>query len=126
MFTKFKEDNGKFKECLIEDERGMLSLYEAAHLGTTTDYIMDEALSFASTNLALFAEDKMCPSHLSRHIQNALCISQHWNMEIIVAVEYIKFYEQEVGHEEMLLKFAKLNFNFLQGHYLQEVKILTK
>ncbi|CAH2061305.1 unnamed protein product [Thlaspi arvense] len=126
VFTRFKEDNGKFKECLIEDARGMLSLYEAAHLGTTTDYIMDEALSFASNNLASLVEGEMCPSHLSRHIQNALSLPQHWNMEIIVAVEYIRFYEQEVGHDEMLLKFAKLNFNLIQRCFLQELKILTK
>ncbi|KAG7627003.1 unnamed protein product [Arabidopsis thaliana] len=126
VFRRFKEENGKFKESLIEDARGMLSLYEAAHLGTTTDYILDEALDFASNNLVSLAEDGMCPSHLSTHIRNALSISQHWNMEIIVAVQYIRFYEQEVGHDEMLLKFAKLNFNLVQRLYLQEVKILTK
>ncbi|KAL1223178.1 putative terpenoid synthase 16 [Cardamine amara subsp. amara] len=126
VFTRFKEDNGKFKECLSEDVMGMLSMYEAAHLATTTDYMMDEALSFVSNKLALLVEDEMCPAHLSRHIKNALVVSQHWNMEIIVAVQYIQFYEQEDSYDEMLLKFAKLNFNLLQRLYLKEVKILTK
>ncbi|KAF8102594.1 hypothetical protein N665_0198s0292 [Sinapis alba] len=127
VFTRFKEDNGiKFKQCLTKDVRGMLSLYEAAHMVTTTEYIMDEALSFSSSNLVSLAEDHMCPSHILRHIKNALTLPQRWNMEVIVAVEYIRFYEQEVGHDEMILKFAKLNFNLIQRHYLQELKILTK
>ena len=104
----------------------MLSLYEAAHLGTTTEYIMDEALSFSSKTLALIAEDHMFPSHLLRHIQNALALPQRWNMEVMVAVEYIRFYEHEVGHDEMILKFSKLNFNLIQLHYLRELKILIK
>ncbi|WZZ21496.1 hypothetical protein YC2023_122883 [Brassica napus] len=126
VFTRFKEDNGKFKQCLTKDVRGMLSLYEAAHLGTTTEYIMDEALSFSSKTLALIAEDHMFPSHLLRHIQNALALPQRWNMEVMVAVEYIRFYEHEVGHDEMILKFSKLNFNLIQLHYLRELKILIK
>ncbi|KAF5956664.1 hypothetical protein HYC85_003889 [Camellia sinensis] len=32
VFNKFKDDNGKIRESLIGDVRGMLSLYEAAHL----------------------------------------------------------------------------------------------
>ncbi|KAG5376201.1 hypothetical protein IGI04_040797, partial [Brassica rapa subsp. trilocularis] len=102
------------------------NISSAAHLGTTTEYIMDEALSFSSKTLALIAEDHMFPSHLLRHIQNALALPQRWNMEVMVAVEYIRFYEHEVGHDEMILKFAKLNFNLIQLHYLRELKILIK
>jgi len=47
-------------------------------------------------------------------------------MEMLVAVEYISFYEKEKDHNEMLLKFSKLNFKFLQLQYLQELKVLTK
>ena len=103
-----------YKKCLSGDAKGLLALYEAAHLGTTTDYIMDEALSFASTHLELLASDATCPPHLSLHVQNALTLSQHRKMEIVVAMEYIPFYEQEEDHDKMLLRFAKLNFNLLQ------------
>lgn len=64
--------------------------------------------------------------HLSRLIQNALGLSQHWNMEILVAMEYISFYQQEEDHDETLLKFSKLNFKLLQLIYLEELKILSK
>lgn len=91
-----------------------------------TDYIMDEAMSFATTHLTSFSVGKMCSSHFAKRIQNALGISQYHNMEIIVAMEYIPFYEQEDDHDVMLLKFSKLNFNLLQLHYTQELKIVSE
>ncbi|KAG7547485.1 Isoprenoid synthase domain superfamily [Arabidopsis suecica] len=126
VFKRFKMSNGEFKESLIEDKKGMLSLYEAAQLRTTTEFIMEDALRFASGHLESLAADKTCPSHISRRIQSALSLSQHWNMEILAIMEYIPFYEQEEDHNHLLLKFAKINFNLLQLHYLQELKTVTK
>uniref|UniRef100_A0A1J3FPS3 Putative terpenoid synthase 7 n=1 Tax=Noccaea caerulescens TaxID=107243 RepID=A0A1J3FPS3_NOCCA len=126
VFKRFQESNDKFKESLVGNVKGMLSLYEAAHLGTTTDYILDEALSFASSHLESLVASGNLPSHMASHIQNALFTAQHQNMEILVAVEFIQFYEQEDDHDEMLLKLSKLNFKFLQLHYLEELKIVTK
>ncbi|KAG7621164.1 Terpenoid cyclases/protein prenyltransferase alpha-alpha toroid [Arabidopsis suecica] len=126
VFQRFKGSNGNFKESLTGDAKGMLSLYEAANLGTTKDYILDEALSFTSSHLESLAASGSCPPHLSGRIRNALGLSQHWNMEMLVPVEFIPFYEQEIDHDEMLLKFAKLSFKLGQLQYLQELKILTK
>ncbi|CAH2036179.1 unnamed protein product [Thlaspi arvense] len=119
-------DNGEFKECLTGDAKGILSLYEAAHMGTTTDYILDEALSFASSHLESLAANETCKPTLLRRIRNSLDQPQHMNMEIIVAKEYIRFYEQEEYCDKTLLKSAKLNFKFLQLHYLQELKTLSE
>ncbi|KAJ4912732.1 putative terpenoid synthase 7 [Raphanus sativus] len=124
VFKRFKGDDGKFMDSLTKDAKGMLILYEAAHLRTTRDYIMDEALSFTTKHLESLA-GRTSP-HLSRLIQNALGLSQHWNMEILVAMEYISFYQQEEDHDETLLKFSKLNFKLLQLIYLEELKILSK
>ncbi|CAA7038125.1 unnamed protein product [Microthlaspi erraticum] len=126
VFKRFQGNNGKFKESLVGNVKGMLSLYEAAHLGTRTESIMDEALSFASSHLKKLSGGGNLPFHMSRQIENALHISQHRNLELVVVVEFIRFYEQEVDHDEVLLKFSKLNFNFLQLHYQQELEILTK
>ncbi|KAG5413512.1 hypothetical protein IGI04_001079 [Brassica rapa subsp. trilocularis] len=123
-FKRFKGDDGKFMDSLTKDAKGMLSLYEAAHLRTTRDYIMDEALRFATKHMESLA-GRSSP-HLSRLIQNALGLSQHWNMEILVAMEYISFYEQEEDHDETVLKFSKLNFKLLQLIYLKELKMVTK
>ncbi|ESQ55345.1 hypothetical protein EUTSA_v10027515mg [Eutrema salsugineum] len=126
IFTRFKGDNGNFKESLKGDAKGILSLYEAAHLRTTKDCILDEALSFASNHLESLAASGTCPPHLSMRIQNALTLSQRWNMEMVAALEYITSYEQEKDHDGMLLKFAKLSFKLVQLQYLQDLKIITK
>ncbi|CAB79020.1 terpene cyclase like protein [Arabidopsis thaliana] len=126
VFQRFKGSNGNFKESLTRDAKGMLSLYEAANLGTTKDFILEEALSFTSSHLESLAASGTCPPHLSVRIRNALGLSQHWNMEMLVPVEFIPFYEQEIEHDEMLLKFAKLSFKLGQLQYLQELKTLTK
>ncbi|KAF8115068.1 hypothetical protein N665_0030s0109 [Sinapis alba] len=125
VFTRFKESNGNFKETLKGDAKGILSLYEAAHLRTAKDYILEEALSFTSNHLKSLAAGETCPPHLSMHIKNALYLSQHWNMEMLVAVKYIPFYQQEEDHDEMLLRFAKISFRLLQLQYIQDLKILT-
>jgi len=106
----------------------MLQLFEVAHLGTPSEDIMDEASSFAQNHLDSWIGGNVSGAtpHLLKHIQNSLYIPRYCNIEVLVAREYISYYEQEEGHNKILLKFAKLNFNFCQFHYIQELKTLTK
>ncbi|CAF1934666.1 hypothetical protein HID58_068224 [Brassica napus] len=123
-FDRFKGEDGRLKESLGTDIRGMLQLYEAAHLRASSEDIMEEALSFTRNHLESLA--KSASPHLSKHIQKQLYIPRYLCSEIVVAREYISFYEQEEGHDETLLKFAKLNFNFCQLTYVKELKDITK
>ncbi|EOA28595.1 hypothetical protein CARUB_v10024815mg, partial [Capsella rubella] len=125
VFKRFKGEDGKFKECLKEDAKGLLNLYEATQLGTTTDDILDEAMIFASSHLERLVGGT-CPPHISRVIRNALYMPQHHNADILFASEYIRFYKQEDAHNKVLLELAKLNFKFLQLHWINELKTLTK
>ncbi|XP_010501939.1 PREDICTED: terpenoid synthase 30 [Camelina sativa] len=125
-FVKFKGEDGKFKESLVGDVRGMLQLYQAAHLGTLSEDIMEEAKSFARNQLESLAASTTTSSHLSSYIRNTLFRARYHNMEILVAREYISFYDQEESHDQTLLKFAKLSFNYCRLHYIQELKTLTK
>ena len=124
VFERFKgEHDGKFKESVVGDVRGMLQLYQASYLKTKDENIIEEARSFTRTHLA--AVTSTTQPHLSKHIQNALYIPRYHCVEIAVAREYISFYEQEQDHEENLLKFAKLNFSYCQLHYVKELKDVT-
>ncbi|CAN6968905.1 unnamed protein product [Brassica oleracea var. botrytis] len=127
-FSRFQGENGKFKESFAEDIRGMLQLYQAAHLGTPSEDIMDEAQSFTRHHLESLKGNHAASvsPHLSTHIKNALCRARYHNLEMLATREYISFYDQEEDHDETLLKFAKLNFNYCQLHYIQELKDLTK
>ncbi|CAH8362063.1 unnamed protein product [Eruca vesicaria subsp. sativa] len=125
VFKRFRgEHDGKFREDLIGDVRGILQLYQASFLKTKDEDIMEEAQSF--TRNYLEAVTTSTHPHLSKHIQNALYIPRYHCTEIVVAREYISFYEHEEDHEEKLLKFAKLNLRYCQLHYAKELKALTK
>ncbi|CAH2053708.1 unnamed protein product [Thlaspi arvense] len=125
VFDRFKGEDGKLKQSLAKDARGMLQLYEAAHLGTPSEDIMDEAISFTRYHLESLTSQETS-DNLFKHIQNALYRARYHSIEILVARQYISFYDQEEGHDETILKFAKLNFNFCQMHYVKELKIVTK
>ncbi|CAA0384230.1 unnamed protein product [Arabidopsis thaliana] len=106
--VRFKGEDGRLKESLVGDVRGMLQLYQASHLGTPSDqYIMEEAKSFTRNHLEFLVESTTIPPHLSSHIRDALYIDRYHNMEILVQREYISFYEQEEGHDLTLLKWWK-------------------
>lgn len=124
-FERFKTEEGKFKQILAHDVRGMLQLYESAHLGLPSEDIMDEALTFTRHHLGLLTGQETSPN-LFEQIQRTLYRARYHNIEIMVAQQYISFYGQEKVHDKMLLKFAKLNFNFCQMHYTKELKIMTK
>lgn len=127
-FERFKGEDGRFKENLAGDVRGMLQLYHAAQFGTPSEDIIEEALSFTRNQLECFAvqETSTLPPHLMTHIRNALYRSRCHNMEILAAREYVSFYDHEEGHDELLLRFAKLSFNYCRLLYIQEIKTLTK
>ncbi|KAF8118597.1 hypothetical protein N665_0004s0078 [Sinapis alba] len=125
VFERFKGEDGKFKESMAHDVRGMLQLYEAAHLGLPSEDIMDDALTFTRHHLGSLTSQETIPN-LFEQVQHALYRARYRNIEIVVAGKYISFYNQEKGHNKTLLKFAKLNFNFCQMHYIKELKIITK
>ncbi|KAH1083853.1 hypothetical protein J1N35_023614 [Gossypium stocksii] len=52
-FYKFKDDEGNFDKSLTSDVKGLLELYEAAHLRVHGEDILEEALGFTTTHLDL-------------------------------------------------------------------------
>ena len=70
IFNRFKDENGSFKECIINDVEGMLGLYEAAHLRVHGEDILDEALAFITTHLKSVVENLEYP--LSLQVNKAL------------------------------------------------------
>ncbi|RDX72151.1 putative terpene synthase 2, partial [Mucuna pruriens] len=79
VFNKFKNEQGNFNETLVNDIQGLCSLYEAAHLRTHEDDILDEAFDFSNTQLMSLA-NQVSPS-LTAQINH--CLRQPLNKSVL-------------------------------------------
>ncbi|XP_020416962.1 (-)-alpha-pinene synthase-like isoform X2 [Prunus persica] len=125
VFNMFKDKNGSFKECLIADVPGMLSLYEAGHLGVRGEEILDEALAFTTTHLDSAAKAHVSYEH-AEQITQALERPLQKDLERLCARRYMSIYQHEASHNEALLKLAKLDFNLVQCLHKKELSEITR
>ncbi|KAM7489224.1 hypothetical protein LguiB_026708 [Lonicera macranthoides] len=130
VFNKFKNSEGKFKESLISDMQGLLSLYESAHLRVHEEYILDEALEFTTARLKQMLNSLSSNTLSASQVVYALNMPIHKDLTRLDARNYIPIYQQDISHNKTLLKFAKLDFNVLQKVHQRELgditRILTK
>jgi (-)-germacrene D synthase len=124
VFDQFKDSEGNFKEYLITDVRGMLSLHEASYLSVRGEDILDEALAFTQTHLKSLETQLTSP--LAEQVTHALTWPILKTPPRKGARDYLSFYQQDKAHIEALLKLAKLDFNIVQKLHQKELSILTK
>ncbi|KAF5743999.1 casbene synthase chloroplastic-like [Tripterygium wilfordii] len=124
LFNKFKDDHGNFKEYLKSDVKGLLSLYEASHLSLHGEVILDEALTFTRTHLTSLIPP--LSHNLAEHVSDALTLPYHKATPRVKARKYISFYENQESPNELLLKFAKIDFNRLQILHQKEIVQLLR
>ncbi|KAK8589192.1 hypothetical protein V6N12_023595 [Hibiscus sabdariffa] len=123
-FNKFRDEEGRFRESLISDVKGMLELYEAAHFQVHGENILEEALSFTNFHLKL-AETKV-DYPLSTQIADALNRPLRKSLPRLVARSYISIYQEYGTHNPNLLKFAKLDFKTVQHLHKKELYELNR
>nr|WBW04460.1 terpene synthase [Ficus pandurata] len=115
LFRKFINEEGKFNEDLTGDVRGMLSLYEAAHLRAHGDPILEEALTFTTTHLKSLTVSSSRSSHfLAAQVKHALRQPIWKGLSRVEARRFISVYQEDPSHNELLLRFAKMDFSILQ------------
>ncbi|KAL2466469.1 Alpha-humulene/(-)-(E)-beta-caryophyllene synthase [Abeliophyllum distichum] len=105
VFKKFVDDNGKFKETIISDARGLLSLYEAAYLRVHGEDLLEEALAFTTDNLKSMAP--YLSSTLGKQVDHALVQSIHFGNPRIEARNFISIYQEDESKNEFLLRWWK-------------------
>nr|GME10656.1 (-)-germacrene D synthase-like [Ipomoea batatas] len=124
VFERFRDNDGKFKESLINNVPAMLSLYEASHLRVHEEKILDEALTFTTSHLETMLPSLTNP--LRSEVRQSLQRPLHKRLMRIEAKRYISVYELDKSHNVVLLKFAKLDFNMLQKEHQWEIGSLTR
>ncbi|KAG8382763.1 hypothetical protein BUALT_Bualt05G0111100 [Buddleja alternifolia] len=124
VFNKFKDHEGKFKESLINNVRGMLSLYEASHFGVNGEEILDEALQFSSTHLESMVVH--VSDSLETKIKEALKMPIQKKLTRLGVKMFMSMYQKDETHNEILLKFAKLDFNQLLKMHQEELREIAR
>ncbi|KAL0413490.1 UNVERIFIED_CONTAM: Gamma-cadinene synthase, partial [Sesamum radiatum] len=124
VFNKFKDDDGKFEETLTSDAKGLLSLYEAAHVRIHGEDVLEDAVAFTTHHLNRMVQE--LEPVLQCQVKRALEQPVHRGVARLEARHYISFYERNESKNEILLKFAKLDFNYLQNIYKKELHDLSR
>nr|QEE82240.1 alpha-cis-bergamotene synthase [Prunus dulcis] len=124
IFNNFKDSDGKFKESLVNDVVGLLSLYEATHLRIHGEDILDEALTFTTTHLES-ATHRLSPI-LSKQVTHALYQPFWKGLPRLETRHYLSLYQERDSQNETLLNFAKLDFNLLQQVHQRELSEISR
>ncbi|KAI8552785.1 hypothetical protein RHMOL_Rhmol06G0294900 [Rhododendron molle] len=125
VFNKFKNNEGKFKESLIGDVRGLLSLYQATFLSVHQEDILDEAMEFTTTHLNS-ALPNLTNNPIAAQVAHALYQPIHKGLTRLESRLFISFYQKDDSHNKVLLDFVKLDFNLLQKLHQKELSEITR
>uniref|UniRef100_M8CFP9 Myrcene synthase, chloroplastic n=1 Tax=Aegilops tauschii TaxID=37682 RepID=M8CFP9_AEGTA len=124
VFNKFKNEDGSFRKDITNDPKGLLCLYNAAHLLVHGEPSLEEAISFTKHHLELMRDTLKSP--LDEQVKRALRVPLPRTLKRVETLHYISEYMHEERHNPTLLELAKLEFNLLQHVHLKELKYLTK
>ncbi|KVH95545.1 Terpene synthase, metal-binding domain-containing protein [Cynara cardunculus var. scolymus] len=122
----FKNHMDEKGNLLSNDVESMLALYEASYMRVEGEKVLDDALKFTKTHLAIIAQHPSCDSSLRTQIQEALRQPLRKRLPRLEAVRYIPIYQQQSSHNQLLLKLAKLDFNMLQSMHKKELSQICK
>lgn len=121
------DKNGKFKAELRHDVVGLLSLYEASHLGFEGESVLDKAKAFSKTHLQNAVQySGLRHTKLREHVTHVLELPYHQRMHTLEARYYIEKYDKNGHHNQLLLELAQLDFNMVQSLYQQELREMTR
>lgn len=125
VFNNFKNEDEVFIKDITKDPKGLLSLYNAAHLLTHNEGELEEAILFARHHLELVRSTLTSP--LAEQVTRSLEIPLPRTLKRVEALNYIAEYNvQEKAYNPSVLELAKLEFNLLQHLYIRELKSISQ
>ncbi|KAI3961568.1 hypothetical protein MKW92_032762 [Papaver armeniacum] len=127
IFDEFRHAGGGFKETITGDIKGMLSLFEAAHLLLEGEIILIEAILFTRRHLSESRNnnDKI-NVNLATQVRRSLETPFHWRIQRSESRFFIESYEFQNDMNPTLLELAKLNFNMVQAQHEMELRRISR
>ncbi|KAM5580743.1 hypothetical protein ABKV19_010126 [Rosa sericea] len=126
LFNEFRNGEVSFRDSLSNDVEGLLSLYEASHLGMPGEDVLEEAKSFSSNNLKQSMATILNDDNLLKRVEQSLETPIHWRMPRIEALNFINMYQTDDSSNLALLELAKLDYNLVQSVHQMEIKELSR
>ncbi|PIN20462.1 Terpinolene synthase [Handroanthus impetiginosus] len=127
IFDRFKNEEGEFKESLVEDTKGLLELYEASFLMTEGEKTLELAKEFATKCLQKqLDEDNATDDYHVLLVRDALDLPLHWRVERPKARWFIEVYQKRPDMNPVVLELAKLDFNVVQAIHQEELKHISR
>ncbi|KAI3935510.1 hypothetical protein MKX01_020795 [Papaver californicum] len=127
IFDEFKHTKGGFKQTITDDVKGMLSLFEAAHLLSEGENTLTEAILFTRRHLSdTGSNNDKINVNLAAQVRRSLDIQFHWRVPRSEARFCIEAYEFQKDMNPLLLEMAKLNFNMVQAQHEMELRRITR
>jgi hypothetical protein len=124
VFEKFRSKDGRFIESLSSDLEGLLSLYEASHLGMHGENILEEGRDFCIKNLKSIMGK--LDSNAAKQVKQSLEIPLYWRVPRVEARDFIGIYQKDNTKNLTLLELAKLDYNLVQSVHQRELKELQR
>ncbi|TVU49099.1 hypothetical protein EJB05_00390, partial [Eragrostis curvula] len=121
VFLKFRDEKGNVSS---DDVNSLMTLYDAAHLRTHGEQILDNIITFNKSRLQYFMETNLEPD-LADEVRLTLETPRFRRVERLEARRYISVYEKKETRDKNILELAKLDYNILQALYCDELKELT-
>lgn len=123
FLRRFKDNNGGFIECLQTDVKGLISLYEAAHLAFMEESDLHEAKLLAMEHLLkLKSQENQAPEHINHTLE----IPLYQRMLRLQARGYIDACHKRQDANPLLLELATLDYNMIQATFKVELKEVSK
>ncbi|XP_050918972.1 terpene synthase 10 isoform X2 [Lathyrus oleraceus] len=122
VFACFQDKRGNFEKCHSLDVEGMLELYESSFHSFEEEIILDEAINFTTKYLKEYDLNDNRDTYISHLINHALELPLHWRVPRWESQWFINVYERKQNMNQVLLQFAKMDFNIVQSIYQEELK----
>ncbi|XP_076939799.1 monoterpene synthase TPS4, chloroplastic-like isoform X2 [Bidens hawaiensis] len=124
VFQHFMDAKSELKKSSSEDIEGMLSLYEASHLGSSGEDVLSHAKEITTRHLNK-SVSQLKPK-LHKKVVEGLKLPRHMRMQRLEARRYIEEYGNEDDHNPILLEFAKIDYNKVQSVLQMELVEVTR
>uniref|UniRef100_A0A7N2MHK7 Uncharacterized protein n=1 Tax=Quercus lobata TaxID=97700 RepID=A0A7N2MHK7_QUELO len=125
VFNIFKDERGKFKACLCEETKGILSLYEASFLLTESENVLEELRNFTTKHLQEYVKQNKDKT-LSAMVTYALELPLHWRIIKFETRWIIDIYRSREDMNPILLKLAEMDFNMVQTVHQEDLKQVSR